>query len=203
MTVVCSNLINEQIRLQTRACRLYARLIMHVKLSLFYTCIYVDGNIYHKFPLVIRNLGSHLNSFSVVLTHDLPPELWLMEVAQQAPLSLPTDSWLQQWLFPLQATSICTVPLTVNSVHTPICAPAWGTMLRSYPDKHLVQFVLEGISKGFRIGFVKSLLNSARSTLNTCSALEHPDVVTKYLHTEISLGHVAGPSLHVQSHTFT
>ena len=27
-------------------------------------------------------------------------------------------------------------------------------MLRNYPDKLLVQFVLEGISKGFHIGFV-------------------------------------------------
>ena len=66
-------------------------------------------------------------------------------------------------------------------------------MLRSYPDRQLVQFVLEGISKGFRIGFVKppSSLNSART--NLYSALEHPEVVTEYLHTEVSLGRVAGP----------
>ena len=63
----------------------------------------------------------------------------------------------------------------------------------SYPDKQLVQFVLKGISKGFRIGFVKpvSSLKSARSNLN--SALEHPEVVTEYLRTEMLLGRVAGP----------
>ena len=66
-------------------------------------------------------------------------------------------------------------------------------MLRNYPDKLLVQFVLEGISKGFRIGYVAppSSLNSARSNLH--SAFEHPDVVTEYLCSEVSLGRVLGP----------
>ena len=66
-------------------------------------------------------------------------------------------------------------------------------MLRRYPDKQLVQFVLFGISKGFRIGFAKpaSTLNSAKSNLN--SALECPDTVTEYLHTEMLFGRVAGP----------
>ena len=83
--------------------------------------------------------------------------------------------------------------LTASSVHTSLCAPAWCVMLKSHPDKPLVQFVLEGTSKGFLIGFVKpaSSLHSARSNSN--SALEHPDVLIEYLHTDMSLGHVAGP----------
>ena len=111
-------------------------------------------------------------------------------MAQQV---LPTNSWLQQWLSSLQTTIACTVPLSAHNVHTPLCAPAWGTMLRSHPDKQLVQFVLEGISKGFHIGFVEPapLLHSARSNMN--SALKHPEVVTEYLHTERSLGRVPGP----------
>ena len=74
-------------------------------------------------------------------------------------------------------------------------------MLRSYPDKLLVQFVLEGISKGFHIGFVALLssLNSARSNLH--SAFEHPEVVTDYLCPEVSLGRVVGPfPLHAVPH---
>ena len=146
------------------------------------------------------NHKSLLNLFSAVLTHDLPSELWSMEVVHQASPSLPHDSWLQQWLSSLQqwlsscqATSTSTVPSTASSMHTPLCAPPWSMMLRSYPDKQLVQFVLEGISKGFRIGFVKpaSSLCSARSNLS--NALEHPDVVTEYLYTDMLLGHVAGP----------
>ena len=128
-----------------------------------------------------------------MLTLNLPPELWNLEAVQQEPPSLPTDSWLQLWLSSLQTSSISIVPFTASSVHTPLCMPAWCTMLRNYPDKQLVQFVLEGISKGFRIGFGKpaSSLNSARS--NLYSALEHPEVVTEYLRTKMSLGRVAGP----------
>ena len=68
-------------------------------------------------------------------------------------------------------------------------------MLRSHPDNHLVQFLLEGICKGFRIGFTKppSSLRAARSNLE--GAWEHPDIVNDYLSTEISLGWVAGPFL--------
>ena len=78
-------------------------------------------------------------------------------------------------------------PHCQQSAHTSMYI-SMGHKLRSYPDKQLVQFVLEGISKGFRIGFVKSAssLNSART--NLYSALEHPEVVTEYLHTEMSLG---------------
>jgi len=68
-------------------------------------------------------------------------------------------------------------------------------MLGSHPNKHLVQFMLEGICNGFRIGFTKppSSLKSARCNLE--GAQEHPDIVTDYLSTEILLGQVAGPFL--------
>lgn len=51
----------------------------------------------------------------------------------------------------------------------------------------MVQFMLEGISKGFCTGFVKpaSLMNLVRSNLN--GALEHLDVVAEYLHKEMLL----------------
>ena len=144
-------------------------------------------NIYaHGIPLPYNHVSCLKLFLSAVLTHDLPPELWNLEVVQQAPLAQPTDSWLQQWLSSLQSTTTCLVSLLASSVFTPLCLPAWGTMLRNYPDKPLVQFVLEGISKGFHIGFVEppSSLNSARSNLH--SAFEHPDVVTEYLHSEVS-----------------
>lgn len=53
--------------------------------------------------------------------------------------------------------------------------------------------MLENISNGFHIGFTNppSSLKAARNNLE--GAREHPDIVTDYLSTEISLGHVAGP----------
>ena len=134
---------------------------------------------------------SHVSCLAV-LTHDLPPELWNIEVVQQAPLAQPTDSWLQQWLSSLQSATTCLVPLSASSVFTPLCLPAWCIILKNYPDKPLLQFVPEGISKGLCIGFVdpQSSLNSARS--NSLSACKHPDVVTEYLCSEVSLGRFVG-----------
>ena len=125
--------------------------------------------------------------------YDLPPELWCKELAQQAPAAPHTDHWLQQWLSSLPASGSYTVPLTASIIHTPLCAAAWHSVLRSHPDQCLVEFMLNGICNGFRIGFTNlpSSLKAARSNLE--GALEHPDIVTDYLDTEISLGRVAGP----------
>ena len=86
-----------------------------------------------------------------------------------------------------------TVPLVASIIHTPLCAAAWHSVLRSHPDQRLVEFMLNGICNGFRIGFTKlpSSLKAARS--NSEGAREHPDIVTDYLDTEISLGRIAGP----------
>jgi len=132
-------------------------------------------------------------SFPVVPTYDLPPELWDKELVQQASTSPSTDHWLQQWVSSLPVTCFYAVPLTASTVHTPLCASAWHSMLGSHPNKRLVQFMLEGICNGFRIGFTKppSSLKSARYNLE--GVREHPDIVTDYLFTEISLGRVAGP----------
>ena len=70
---------------------------------------------------------------------------------------------------------------------------AWYTMLRNHPDRQLVQFTLLGIQEGFRIGFRKqpSSLNSARRNLK--GARDHPNVVSDYLSTELSLGQISSP----------
>ena len=138
----------------------------------------------HSFPIPFS---------SVVAVSDLPPELWDKELAQQAAVSPPADHWLQQWLSLVPASCSHTFPLTASTIHTPLCASAWHSVLRSHPDRHLVEFMLDGICNGFRIGFTKqpSSLKAARSNLE--GARDHPDIVTDYLSTEISLGRVGGP----------
>ena len=135
----------------------------------------------------------HLLYFTAVLAHDLPPELWDKELVHHTTASPPTGNWLQQWLLLLPVPWPCTIPLVASTIRTPLCASAWQSMLRSHPDNRLVQFLLEGICNGFRIGFTKppSTLRAARSNLE--GAREHPDIVDDYLSTEVSLGRVAGP----------
>ena len=74
-----------------------------------------------------------------------------------------------------------------------------------HPDRRLVNYVLDGISNGFRVGFSPShKLKSAKN--NKPSALQHAAVVDEYLAHEVSLGRVAGPftsppfpNLHISS----
>ena len=131
-------------------------------------------------------------SFPLVPIHDLPPELWDKELVQQAPMLFSSDYWLQQWPSSLQPMPY-QVPITASLVHTPLCAPAWHSMLINHPNRQLVQFTLCGIQEGFRIGFTKepSSLKSAKRNLK--GARDHPNVVSDYLTTELSLGRIAGP----------
>jgi len=85
------------------------------------------------------------------------------------------------------------VPQIATAINTPLLVSGWSLLVLGHPDPCLVQFFLEGISHGFRIGFVpqKKSLRSARKNMD--SAQEHPAVVHEYLAKEISSGRVIGP----------
>ena len=72
----------------------------------------------------------------------------------------------------------------------------WESYLSKYPNRQLVEFFLQGLTKGFHIGFNCAsaiTLKSAKSNME--SARLHGKVVDEYLQTEMSLGCVAGPFL--------
>ena len=67
---------------------------------------------------------------------------------------------------------------------------AWE--LRFHPQWPQVDFVLDGIRHGFKLGFSPSQkLKSAKK--NKLSAIQHASVIDVYLANEVSLGRVAGP----------
>ena len=102
----------------------------------------------------------------------------------------------------------CSFPLVrlppVSAV-TPLQADQFAWELRCHPDRQKVNFVVDGIRHGFRLGFSPSQkLKSAKH--NKPSAAQHSSVVDQYLANEVSLGRVAGPfsvpplpNLHVSS----
>ena len=64
--------------------------------------------------------------------------------------------------------------------------------LENHPNQPQVSFVLEGLLKGFRVGYNYShKLKSA--SRNKPSAYAHPEIVNAYLANKVSLGRVAGP----------
>ena len=75
---------------------------------------------------------------------------------------------------------------------TPLNTSAWKLCLQSHPDRSFAEFILKGVSTGFRIGFSRSSpLSSANK--NLASTLDHVAVVDRYLQEEVQLGHVLGP----------
>lgn len=91
----------------------------------------------------------------------------------------------------------------VHSV-TPLLADRFAFELRNHPDRDKVDFVVNGIREGFKLGFLQSPLRPAKR--NKKSAEEHPAIVSDYLANEVTQGRVAGPfmdppmpNLHVSS----
>ena len=68
----------------------------------------------------------------------------------------------------------------------------WEALLQGHPDQRYVDYILSSLRHGFRIGFSRSSpLRAAK--LHMQSALEHPEVVTRYLEEEVKAGRVLGP----------
>ena len=75
---------------------------------------------------------------------------------------------------------------------TPLQAQQFSWELRLHPNWQKVDFVLDGIRHGFRLGFCYTQrLKPAKK--NKPSADQHPSVIDEYLAHEVSRGRVAGP----------
>ena len=83
-------------------------------------------------------------------------------------------------------------PLPPISAVTPLVAEQFAWELRFHPQRPQVDFVLDGIRHGFKLGFSPSQkLKSAKK--NKPSVDQHASVIDAYLANEVSLGRVAGP----------
>ena len=120
----------------------------------------------------------------MVPVHDLPPELWNIKFVHLAPASPGANIWLHMWLSSLSTTCSREIPFTARSVRTSLSVSACHLMLQDHPNRPLVQFLLEGIGQGFRIGFARlpESLKSARTNLE--GAWQCPQVVDDYLSSE-------------------
>ena len=70
-------------------------------------------------------------------------------------------------------------------ITTPLHVGIWEQCLASHPDKQFAQYIVQGLHKGFRIGFDASR--------NMPSTSEQHDIVSKYLQEEIAEGRILGP----------
>ena len=76
------------------------------------------------------------------------------------------------------------IPIVSWVVHTPLCLRQWAIELSDHPDSAFANYILNGIHKGFHIGFDRRLRLESSSTNLNC---ENPSKVTEYLAREVAL----------------
>ena len=99
--------------------------------------------------------------------------------------------WLSNWVNHMARAvgSLIQLPNIACSIVTPA---TWSYLLRHHPSPALVEFFMQGISKGFQIGFDYTTTNLCSAKRNVNSTKEHPMVVQEYLRKEVVKGRVAG-----------
>ena len=81
----------------------------------------------------------------------------------------------------------------LQQVHTPLRVSVWEECLRSHPDREFAEYITQGLTQGFTIGFhyQDHVCCSARSNMQ--SAGKNPLVVCDYLRSETKAGTLIGP----------
>ena len=75
---------------------------------------------------------------------------------------------------------------------SPLNPHLWEVALQRHADRLFMDYVIQGLEQGFRIGFDGTHpLRSA--SCNMASAYEAPQVVSDYLQVEVALGRILGP----------
>ena len=74
-----------------------------------------------------------------------------------------------------------------GSLSPPLQPEAWRTALSTIPDHQFTQYLLRGITHGFRVGVNEgATLKPAHRNLK--SAYDHPEIISAYLQREVELG---------------
>ena len=84
-------------------------------------------------------------------------------------------------------------PPELSLINTPLVVREWQSLLELHPDKEFSQYLLNGFTYGFRIGFNYKSHTYRAGKRNMASAVENPQVVEEYLAKERELGRVIGP----------
>ena len=69
----------------------------------------------------------------------------------------------------------------LGKIKTPLVASAWAKALEQHPDRDFVEFVMNGIVQGFRIGFDYHTHKCQPAKQNIISAKKNPLIVAEYL----------------------
>ena len=80
------------------------------------------------------------------------------------------------------------LPVHLNKIVTPLEREVWERELEEHPDRTFAWHILQGITEGFRVGHDPDLALLLSKERNMLSALEHQEVVSRYLAEELEEG---------------
>ena len=92
-----------------------------------------------------------------------------------------------------QPRDLVALPEKWSRVTTPLKSEEWERELKDLPDRRCAEFVIRGISEGFRLGFGYASHSCRSAQVNMLSATTNPQVIEEYLGNEVALGRVVGP----------
>ena len=92
-----------------------------------------------------------------------------------------------------QPRDLLALPEKWSRVTTPLKSEEWERELKDLPDQRCAEFVIRGISEGFRLGFGYASHSCRSAQVNMLSATTNPQVIEEYLGNEVALGRVVGP----------
>ena len=91
---------------------------------------------------------------------------------------------------PLESAKL---PERFTRVVTPLKSEVWERYLQALPDKECAQYMVNGLSQGFRVGFNYRVCTYSSARCNMLSDLLHPKVIDDYLQEEVERGRILGP----------
>ena len=111
----------------------------------------------------------------------------------------PTGGSRYQYMDDLMGMDACRsntptrLPEGMEQVESPLDWQEWDHCLAAHPDQQFRHYIVEGIRRGFRVGFDARQGDIRSSSNNMLSAREHPEIVNEYLARECGAGRVLGP----------
>ena len=94
-----------------------------------------------------------------------------------------------QGLESTQSSPPAAPPHTLQHIVSPLRVEVWEEYLSKHPDPTFAQYLLQGLSQGFRIGFQRTA-RCIRAKRNLRSTYDHPEVVDTYMAHEVDLKRV-------------
>ena len=80
---------------------------------------------------------------------------------------------------------VVNLPDECRCIVSPLKPAIWEVLLTEHPDRRFVDYLLQGLHEGFRIGCCASQQNLQSVSTNMSLAMLHPEVIQKNLQEEV------------------